>query len=486
MSFAMPQLIVTLPGRSAGRCREQAEVAAGAGADIVELRFDRMPEAERARLTELLPLARPALGTVRSRSEGGEGPDEPAIREELLARLGQLPLGFLDQEIMRDGRPPGPEGAAPCPVASVHLRRPPRRPELEALLRRPAPPQGWVKIVQEAGIGELFSTVLPALQTALPGRRVLHTTGPSGALLRLWARRFGMPAVFASLPRSYRASGPVEPTQLPVDRLRAFLQAGLAGRAYGLVGHPVDGSLSPALHDGWMASGGLPGVFVGLDVAEEREFLESIEPLREGGFRGLNVTRPWKEAALGAAKSASRAAERARAANLLRLEPDGATEAENTDVVALSRRLRELRDAGSWDGEQLLIAGTGATARSSVVAAELLGARVELWGRRPEAVAEIAREFGVEPAGDRVAPLLVNATPVQLTADAPALPGLAEHCGPSTYLLDWSYGATAPARASQRGEDGRRLLVYQAAASFASWWGSPPDIAEGLREVGLA
>ncbi len=49
------------------------------------------------------------------------------------------------------------------------------------------------------------------------------------------------------------------------------------------------------------------------------------------------------------------------------------------------------------------------------------------------------------------------------------------------HLLDWVYTPDDPSirQAAERSgatyEDGWRLLVYQAAASFALWWGNDPE-----------
>ena len=64
-----------------------------------------------------------------------------------------------------------------------------------------------------------------------------------------------------------------------------------------------------------------------------------------------------------------------------------------------------------------------------------------------------------------------------------------------SYLLDWVYDpevSTVEEVARESGaayEDGRRLLVYQAAESFRTWWGEAPDpesVEQVLREVGCA
>ncbi|MGB6442566.1 MAG: hypothetical protein WBF81_04630, partial [Thermoplasmata archaeon] len=90
----------------------------------------------------------------------------------------------------------------------------------------------------------------------------------------------------------------------------------------------------------------------------------------------------------------------------------------------------------------------------------------------------------LSPNEARPFPLVVHATtagrdpPIDL-----AIP-LGPIVGPGTQVLDWVYSPTDPVirrTTEQRGgqyEDGWRLLVYQAAASYGIWWGEEPDAEE--------
>ena len=66
---------------------------------------------------------------------------------------------------------------------------------------------------------------------------------------------------------------------------------------------------------------------------------------------------------------------------------------------------------------------------------------------------------------------------------------------PGTHVVDWVYAPDTPLvrdaaeRAGATYEDGRRLLVYQAAATYGVWWGQEPDADElraTLTEEGCA
>ena len=106
-------------------------------------------------------------------------------------------------------------------------------------------------------------------------------------------------------------------------------------RLNGLVGYPVEHSLSPALHNGLYRQLGLPALYLPFHVEAFGDFwLDIVESgsLQVLGFdlRGLSVTAPHKAAALAVAGAASPLAETVGAANTLTCN-EGVWEAENTD-----------------------------------------------------------------------------------------------------------------------------------------------------------
>ena len=59
----------------------------------------------------------------------------------------------------------------------------------------------------------------------------------------------------------------------------------------GVIGHPVEHSLSPVIHNTGFASLGLDWVYIALDLAPNRA-QEGLEGMRALGIRGLSVTMP--------------------------------------------------------------------------------------------------------------------------------------------------------------------------------------------------
>jgi shikimate dehydrogenase len=71
-------------------------------------------------------------------------------------------------------------------------------------------------------------------------------------------------------------------------------------KVYGIIGDPVEHSLSPLMQNGWIADHGLDAVYVALPL-KSANAVAAIRALKQLGFAGLNVTVPHKEAAARAA-----------------------------------------------------------------------------------------------------------------------------------------------------------------------------------------
>jgi shikimate dehydrogenase len=490
MTGERPLLVATLPARSSTEAASQIASARTAGADLAEVRFDRWPDGERSRAGALFPSALPLLATLRSRAEGGEGPDDPAERRRILRELARHPFHGIDLERARDLSEAGlPATDLPAlRVISSHLAEGTPIPVVARELRASVPNGAIRKVVVPSTLRTALRDLIPSLPDPGEGPRVLLTTGPSGPLLRAWASRLQFPLVFGSLPSDGAPPRPaaVEPSQIPVDRFRAFLDGGSGAPLFALIGHPVAHSQSPYLHARWMRAGAHSGLYISLDAESESEFVDALPALADGGFRGINVTHPWKPVALAAASRVARPAELCAVANCLTLRGDE-IEADNTDMAAILRRLDEYRTGGRWDGRELVVVGAGGAAAATLAAAREMNAEAFLYARAPDRGQDVARRFGATVLGrSAVRPfsLVVHATPVGRAGEGSLtvpIDGLISRGG---QVLDWVYSPesgelrNAAGRAGSAYEDGWRLLVYQAAASFALWWGTAPSSGE--------
>jgi shikimate dehydrogenase len=254
----------------------------------------------------------------------------------------------------------------------------------------------------------------------------------------------------------------------------------------GLIGRPVAHSLSPLIQNAWLEAAGVDGVYVPLEVADAGAVAALVRGLRGGGsVRGVNVTAPFKEAALAAADRAEPAAAAAGAANLLLFEADGTVLARNTDGVGLLHALKVQSEINLRNATVLLIGAGGAARGAAATLLNAGAAEVRIVGRtraRAEALADglgagalhVSAEQATAEAG-RVT-LVVNATP----PGAETLPALLNGLGPSAVVMDMNYRPLrtpwleAAEGRGLRTVDGLEMLIGQAVPSFQAFFGRPP------------
>lgn len=268
----------------------------------------------------------------------------------------------------------------------------------------------------------------------------------------------------------------------------------------GVCGQPIRHSMSPVIHNAWIAADGLNAAYVPFAPGED-SFETFIEGLRGGAIRGLNVTIPFKEQALARADRCSDLARLAGAANLLIFEADGTIVADNTDGPGLIDAIAVQAPGFDLAASPVIILGAGGAARGAAAALALAGApRVSIVNRTVARAEAIARSIGgvVEAASEaELDPLLARAG---LVINATSL-GLGGGAGPAARLeltpqtaviVDMVY---KPLRTEflQRAEavgrrtvDGLEMLLRQAVPSFEAFFGVAPPASVDVRALALA
>jgi shikimate dehydrogenase len=144
----------------------------------------------------------------------------------------------------------------------------------------------------------------------------------------------------------------------------------------GLIGWPIEHSLSPTMHNAAFQSLGLNWKYVPLPVAP-RYVAFAVRGLSALGFRGANVTIPHKLAVVEQVDTLSAPAKALGAVNTLVIERDedgvARVHGDNTDVAGF---LATLHDVGLQPAEisTAVIAGAGGAARAAAFALAESGA----------------------------------------------------------------------------------------------------------------
>ena len=255
--------------------------------------------------------------------------------------------------------------------------------------------------------------------------------------------------------------------------------------AYGLVGRTLGHSWSPQIHN---ALGSVPYELIELEPEEVVPFI------REGSWRGLNVTIPYTRVAAEAADVRSPRVEALGVANTLVHLDDGRIMADNTDVLGFNAMMEwfaadrlETTARRAFGGKKALVLGTGGAAQAVAYAlTEFVGCNVAHVSRSGDSTYENLLELHADAA------LIVNTTPVGMYPNCPASPladGVLEALPQLTAVLDVVYNPTRTGicqqaeRAGIPAESGLAMLVWQAIFASELFQGRELDSALGPRIV---
>jgi len=258
-------------------------------------------------------------------------------------------------------------------------------------------------------------------------------------------------------------------------------------RLAGVIGNPLDHTLSPAMHNAVYEALELDWVYIPLPLEDETDLMRFLGAARVLPFVGFNVTMPFKQAMLSMCDEVAMLAQLAGAVNTVHCV-DGRFIGYNTDGRGLVESIAT-ETGFSPDGRSIAIVGAGGAAGAAVVAlilgkaakvsivnrsldkADELIARVESHARATElqSVALMAAEEVVATAD-----LVINATPLGMRAGDPS-PVPAEWFSSEQVACDMIYRPTttpfveAARSAGATALDGLGMLVHQGAIAVDIW-----------------
>jgi len=269
---------------------------------------------------------------------------------------------------------------------------------------------------------------------------------------------------------------------------------------YAVVGNPVAHSLSPKIHTEFAHQTAQQLSYEAIELASDA-FAAGIDRLQRRGYRGLNVTVPFKREAWELCHSLSARAEVAGAVNTLSLQADGSIHGDNTDGVGLVRDLIDNLKI-KIQGQNVLLLGAGGAARG--VLGPLLAlspAQLTIANRSIDRANALASDFTSSGKIEVVAydqfsnesyHLIINATAAGLSHQLPPIPAsLLDPAGvcydmmydinKATDFVEWSVS-----QGVKQSFDGLGMLVEQAAEAFFLWRGVRPETGKLMRMLRTA
>lgn len=263
---------------------------------------------------------------------------------------------------------------------------------------------------------------------------------------------------------------------------------------YAVIGNPIAHSKSPQIHKMFAEQTGQDISYEAI-LAPLDDFAATVERLRAEGYKGCNVTVPFKVQASNLAYDLAQEVLEANAANTLTF--DGKTiKSNNTDGVGLVRDIERNLDI-PLQGKRVLLMGAGGAASGVQVLLVLAKIqRLVIANRTLEKAKEMLMHghrfygdrLGIEIVAKKYPELagqqfdvVINATSSGLSDEMLPLPPDIFASGALAY--DMMYGRETPFMKFARKHgaaivsDGLGMLVEQAAESFYIWRGVRPETA---------
>ena len=132
---------------------------------------------------------------------------------------------------------------------------------------------------------------------------------------------------------------------------------------FGIVGNPVNNSLSPLLHNYWFQKYKLDAKYSIIEV-EEKDLSNVINKIRDKSLSGVNITLPYKQKIINYIDKIINDAEITGSVNTLLLDGENKIIGENTDVYGLQAAyLKEMDNSVS---KKALVIGAGGVSPSVI------------------------------------------------------------------------------------------------------------------------
>lgn len=264
----------------------------------------------------------------------------------------------------------------------------------------------------------------------------------------------------------------------------------------GVIGDPIEHSLSPVMHNAAIAHMGLDYVYLPFPI-KQADLGVAIAGFDAIGLVGFNVTIPHKQAIISLLSEVDNIAKPVGAVNTVWRTQTGWS-GTNTDVKGFIAPLQALnRD---WSQTTPVILGNGGAARAVVVGCVQLGCpEIHIVGRNVQKLSQFQQSWVDAPLPVTInvhrwealrevlpqADLIVNTTPIGMHPNVEQSPldeAAMQLLRPGAIAYDLIYNPNPTQflqQAQQQGAiaiDGLEMLVQQGAAALKIWVGQAPPV----------
>ena len=260
-------------------------------------------------------------------------------------------------------------------------------------------------------------------------------------------------------------------------------------KKYLVIGNPIQHSLSPKLHNYWISKNNIAALYdkKKLDISELKNLIKEV---REKKIDGINVTVPFKNSVIPFLDKLSSEAEKTQSVNTIYLKDENVI-GHNTDIEGFELAIKNI----NYDiaDKQVLLLGAGGVSPSIILALNNMKAKKILISNRTQSKAENLKktfnelkvvEWGTIPDFD----MIINATSLGLKIDENIEIDYSK-ISSDKFFYDVIYNPSETnflkfaRKNGNKIENGKKMFLYQAQASFKIWNILEPKIDNDVMEL---
>ena len=257
-------------------------------------------------------------------------------------------------------------------------------------------------------------------------------------------------------------------------------------KKYLVIGKPIKHSQSPLLHNFWLKKNNINAIYE-KEEYESSELESLISKIREEKINGINVTVPFKEKIIPFFDKLSPEAEITQSVNTIHFNKQSVV-GYNTDIYGFETAIKDIKY--DIENKKILILGAGGVVPSIIFALNKMKALEIMISNRTKNKAERLKklssnlkviDWGEIPDFD----MIINATSLGLNKEDKIIIDFSKIEKDKLFFdIIYNPGETNfLTEAKNNGnivENGKKMFIYQALASFKIWHGVQPEINDDI------
>ncbi len=265
-----------------------------------------------------------------------------------------------------------------------------------------------------------------------------------------------------------------------------------------VIGHPINHSKSPLIHQYWLKKYDLSGSYEAIDIAPEN-LKAGVQTLIDQGYNGFNVTVPHKQAIMDLCDDVDSNAQKIGAVNTVVIK-EGKLLGRNTDAYGFIQNIKQNAPQFDLKNKDVLILGAGGAAKAVAFGLAQEGVRKIIISNRTKEKAQALKnisplitviDWDEKQAAIEQVDMVVNATSLGMVGKPP-LDISTSFLKKSALVTDIVYTPliTDLLKTEQQGDNlyvtGIGMLLHQARPAFEAWTGILPEVDDELQRLVLA